>query len=121
MRLYLAGPMRGLPFFNFRAFRAMASQLRSEGHEVFSPAEDAEYKFGPELARHGNGDEYALASTLGITQMQFRRRVLSTNYWWLCTVADGIALLPGWGKSKGALAEKATAEALGLYIMYLGL
>jgi hypothetical protein len=86
---------------------------------VFSPAEDAEYKFGPELAKHGNGDEYALASTLGITAQAFRRRVFTVNCWWICTVADGMAMLPGWEKSKGAVAEKALADALGLHVMYL--
>jgi hypothetical protein len=111
--------MRGIPFFNFPAFRTAAAWLREEGHVVFSPAEDAEYKFGPELAKHGSGDERALADTLGITQLGFRRRVFNENFWWLCTVADGIALMPGWSKSKGAFAEKAAAEALGLYVMYM--
>jgi hypothetical protein len=119
MRLYLAGPMRGIPFFNIPAFHAAAAFLRDEGHTVFSPAEDAEYKFGPELAQHGNGDERALANTLGITSQAFRRRVFTDNCWWLCTVADGIALLPGWEKSKGAAAEKALAEALGLHVKYI--
>lgn len=117
MRLYLAGPMRGIPFFNFHAFRAAAALLRADGHVVFSPAEDAEYKFGPELTKHGSGDEYALAETLGITQQAFRRRVFTDNLWWLCTSADGIALLQGWEKSTGAQAERAVAEALGLHIM----
>jgi Domain of unknown function (DUF4406) len=117
MRLYLAGPMRGIPFFNFTEFRRAAILLRADGHEVFSPAEDAEYKFGPELNKHGNGDEHALAQTLGITQQAFRRRVFNYNLWWLCTCADGIALLQGWEKSTGACAEAAVARALGLYIM----
>jgi hypothetical protein len=30
-----------------------------------------------------------------------------------------MAMLPGWEKSKGAVAEKALADALGLHVMYL--
>jgi hypothetical protein len=37
---------------------------------------------------------------------------------WICKEADAVYLLKGWEKSKGALAEKATAEALGLEVMY---
>ena len=39
MRLYLAGPMTGLPLWNFPAFATAAAALRADGHTVFSPAE----------------------------------------------------------------------------------
>ena len=35
MKLYLAGPMRGLPLCNFPAFDAAAAWLTSKGHIVF--------------------------------------------------------------------------------------
>ncbi len=39
MNLYLAGPMRGIPGFNFPKFDEVAATLRFIGHTVFSPAE----------------------------------------------------------------------------------
>ena len=39
-RIYLAGPMSGLPDFNYPAFHAAAAVLRAQGHYVENPAEN---------------------------------------------------------------------------------
>lgn len=39
-RLYLCGPMTGLPAFNYPAFNAAAVALRQVGFLVFSPTEN---------------------------------------------------------------------------------
>lgn len=39
-RVYIAGPMTGLPEFNFPAFHAAAARLRAHGLEVENPAEN---------------------------------------------------------------------------------
>jgi len=39
-RLYLAGPMSGLPQHNFPLFNRVAAHLRARGHAVFNPAEN---------------------------------------------------------------------------------
>lgn len=39
MKLYIAGPMTGLPDLNFPAFHAEAARLRALGYEVSNPAE----------------------------------------------------------------------------------
>lgn len=39
MRIYIAGPMTGLPAFNFPAFNWAASEWRAAGWEVLNPAE----------------------------------------------------------------------------------
>lgn len=117
MKLYLAGPMRGIPEFNFPAFRRAAAWLREEGYEVFAPHEkDIERHGGTDIsAGNTTGSEAAAAEQHG-----FKLRVaLGEDLDWICECSDGIAMLPGWEKSKGALAEKATVEALGLKVFYL--
>ena len=38
-RIYLSGPMSGLPELNFPAFHAEAARLRALGFEVVNPAD----------------------------------------------------------------------------------
>lgn len=114
MKLYLAGPMRGYPQFNYPAFTAAAAMLRSEGHVVFNPAENDVNTGNKADAGFADGD-LAKAAAGGFSL----RRALGDDLAWICAEADGIALLPGWQKSKGANAEHATAVALSLYIREL--
>ncbi len=105
MKVYLAGPMRGRPNLNFEAFMYAAQRLREQGFEVFSPAE-------ADLQRWG---------TMKRVQKHVDiRECLGADTAWICKHADAVALLPGYGGSFGALAEKALAEALGLTIIILG-
>lgn len=114
MKIYLAGPMRGYPQFNFPAFFAAAKRLRAEGHEVFSPAEKDIQKHGDKLWKTSRG------SLAGAEKKGFSLRdALGLDLAYICAEAEGVALLPGWKKSKGARAEKATAEALGIEVIYL--
>ena len=107
MRIYLAGPMRGVPDFNFPAFDFAANNLRKQGFEVFSPAE--------------KGVEHSMIDNPDLQDdEEFRREVFELDTQWICRNADAVALLPGWEKSLGAKAERALAEALGLTIIILG-
>ena len=38
-RIYLSGPMSGLPGLNFQTFHSMTASLRAGGHTVTNPAE----------------------------------------------------------------------------------
>src|SRR5271166_3763381 len=104
MKIYLAGPMRGCTDaygkldFNFPRFNRAAAALRAVGYEVFNPAEKG------------------LEKDIGAKQetLAFRRAVFNLDTNWICTYADGVALLPGWTESKGAKAEAALAEAIGI-------
>lgn len=39
-RIYIAGPMSGLPDFNYPAFQTAAAVLRAQGHHVENPTEN---------------------------------------------------------------------------------
>lgn len=109
--VYLAGKMRGVPEFNFPAFTAATDQLRAAGHTVFNPAErDLRHGFDP-TGLTGHEDLAALGFNL--------RDALEADLRWICRFADAVALLPGWQTSRGARAEVATAETLGLDIWHV--
>jgi Domain of unknown function (DUF4406) len=90
-RVYIAGPMSGLPEFNFPAFNAEAAALRAQGFAVLNPAEHGIVE-GADWADYLRHDIAGLAS------------------------CERIHLLPGWSKSKGARLEHSIAVALGMVI-----
>lgn len=116
MKIYVAGPMRGIPEFNFPAFMAAALNLRAQGHSVFNPAERDIERHGADISKDnptGSVDE-------AVKKWGFSLRdALCDDLTYICKEADAIALLPGWERSKGVAAEKATADALGLQIIIL--
>lgn len=116
MRIYLAGPMRGYPNFNFPAFDYAAAKLRQQGHEVFSPAERDRSVHGTKLEDNATGSEIEAASNVGFSL----REALGADMAYISSTAEAVALLPGWEKSSGANAELALAKALGLTWMVLG-
>jgi nucleoside 2-deoxyribosyltransferase len=87
--IYVAGPMTGLPEFNYPAFRAAGEHLHEAGFQVLLPLHEDTSQPWIFYMRHA------------------LRMVLE---------ADGLALLPGWEASKGATLEVHVATALGLDI-----
>lgn len=110
MRLYLAGPMRGYPKFNFPAFFKAAKALRKEGYTVFCPAEKDIEKYGS-LKK--------VTSEYQKNPSKVMRDVIRKDLNWIIDKAEVVAFLPGWKKSRGAKAEKALAEFLGLKLIFL--
>lgn len=108
MKVYVAGPMTGIPSFNFPAFDAAAAQLRRAGYDVVSPAEmddpvtRAAAMASPDGAP-GSG------STNGETWGDFLARDVKL-------IADGgidgIMVLDGWENSRGARLETFVGAAL---------
>jgi hypothetical protein len=103
MKIYLAGPMRGIPKFNKPLFNYAEKLLTKQGYTVFNPAR--------------KGIEKRLGRSPGLQEnITFRRKVFGLDCAWICKHADGVALLPGWRKSAGAKAERALAKAVGLEV-----
>ena len=92
MIAYLAGPMSGIPEYNYPAFAMAASTWRNAGHEVLNPAENF------------NGD----------TSREYREYMRADLD--MLLKAEAVALLPGWDQSKGARFELHVAQLLGLPI-----
>ena len=88
--VYIAGPMTGIPEYNYPAFHRAAATLRALGHHVESPAEPGQV----------DGWTWADYMRRGIRQM---------------LACDTIALLPGWHASRGALIEARLADLLGMH------
>jgi len=114
VKVYLAGPMRGIPAFNFPAFHEAAADLRACGYEVFSPAEKDIEHHGADIS---DGNDTGCLEQASMQHGFSLRRALGDDTKWICERADAVAVLPGWEKSKGAQAEVALAKALGLALM----
>jgi nucleoside 2-deoxyribosyltransferase len=91
-KIYLAGPMTGMPDSNYPAFHRTAADLRALGFEVLNPAEN------PEPAC-GKWEGYMRMAISQLVQ------------------CDTVALLYGWQNSKGACIEYWLAWTLGLSIV----
>lgn len=78
MRLYIAGPMSGLPAFNYPAFHMAEAHLQALGYDTLNPARNP---------KQDSWEGYMRAAIAQIVQ------------------ADGIAFLAGAGNSRGALIE----------------
>lgn len=115
MNIYLAGPMRGYPEFNYPAFRAAAKRLREAGHSVFSPAEK-------DIERHG-GEDISIGTMGQLAEIEAKgfslRDAIADDLEYIIRHADAIALLPGFEASKGVTVELALARFLDLEVIHL--
>lgn len=93
--IYIAGPMTGLPDFNYPAFDEAQHQLLARGILSLNPATS----------------EIENTSGAPMPWVWYMRRALK-----MVVRSDGVCLLPGWQESKGAQLEVTVGEALGLDI-----
>ena len=89
MKIFLSGPMSGLPAFNYPAFERAASFIRSRGHDCLNPAETDE--------------------DTSLDRSYYMRAALMD-----LLVADALVYLPGSEYSEGATTERRVAKALDL-------
>lgn len=98
-KFYLAGPMTGIPQFNFPLFIETTERLRKQGYDIISPVETDT----PETRK------IAMASETGdqadLPQGETWGTILAEDVKLVADVVDGIICLPGWKKSKGARLE----------------
>lgn len=100
-KVYVAGPMTGIEDFNYPAFNTAAARLRTAGFEVLNPAET----------------DTRMGTTPGEQSWQwYMRHALR-----MLADADGVALLDGWERSRGATLEHRIARSLNLPTGTVGL
>lgn len=100
-RYYLAGPMTGIPQFNFPAFFAAAQALRQRGFTIVSPAElDEDATRDAALA----SPDGAMPST-GELGGRTWGDILARDVKVVADRCDGIIFLPRWFESRGARLE----------------
>lgn len=105
MRIYIAGPMTGIPKYNFPAFDALAARLRRYEHEVVSPTELDDPEDRAMAMASPDGAPGSVSKSWG----DFLARDIKL-------IADGgidfIVVLPGWQDSRGARLETYVGNAL---------
>lgn len=103
--VYIAGPMRGLPKYNFPAFDAARDRLIDAGFYVFNPA-DLDRMVGV----HEDTPSDAIPA-------DFMRDAMDRDLNAI-TKCTHIALLPGWEASRGVRPEAVLGWELGLKFVY---
>lgn len=92
MKLYIAGPMTGLPDYNYGAFAEAEEQLKAAGYEVVSPVKEGDREIR-------DSQPYDFFLNRGLSDI---------------THCQGIALLDGWCRSSGAKVEMKLAIDLNM-------
>jgi len=95
MKVYISGPMSGLPDNNREAFASASAMLRADPQftEIINPAE----------LDHAPGATWAECMRRDIAEL---------------VKCDMIYMISGWQKSKGALLERELSFILGISVQY---
>lgn len=99
-KFYLAGPMSNIPQFNFPAFHAAAADLRARGYDIISPAEQDSPAVQAAAMKSPDGKLLE-----GKVAGESWGQILARDVQIVADQVDGIILLPGWEKSRGARLE----------------
>lgn len=112
-RWYLAGPMSGVPQFNYPAFDQAAAILRANGFSIASPAELDDPATRKAALASPDGAVIANGHTWG--------DFLARDVKLVADGVNGIIFLPGWERSRGARLEAFVGLLCGHGFMeYLG-
>ena len=115
--IYIAGPMRGYPNWNYEAFAKAEEYLKKCGwSNVINPATlDENYEDTKGLGAPEDFDPDKIES-----HQDANRRIMRRDVDVICDECVAIFMLPGWESSKGACAEFYLAASIGLEICYQG-
>lgn len=97
-RIYIAGPMTGIPEFNYPAFFAAKADLLARGYYPVSPTEST----NDVIVTEAEAKPWDYYMRLAIA---------------LLLSCDGIHMIDGWENSKGARLERNIAVELGMEVI----
>jgi hypothetical protein len=99
-KVYLSGPMTGIPEFNRPAFDEAAAYLRDRRFEVYVPGENETYD---------EQEVVSLTTTRAKRHFYLSRDIDLIQEW-----ADSVVVLPDWEFSEGAKLEVLVAQSIGV-------
>lgn len=98
-KIYITGPMTGLPDYNRKAFAEATAQLRDLGFKVVNP--------------HELKEPFLKVNDPDYNWRQYLARDISVL---LTDDIEGVVVLPGWDKSRGSVLEIHVAQYMGLKV-----
>ena len=106
MKLFISGPMRGIPYYGFPAFDAARAAFEAAGFDVVTPAD---------LDRAAGFDAMDLPETTDWnTEAGFDVRAAMKRNIDALLDSDGVVFLEGWGGSLGCNIERLIADRLNM-------
>jgi hypothetical protein len=116
--IYISGPMRGHDDLNFPAFFEAEECARKwflSGAHFLNPAREDMVRFN--LTHLGAREAGLWLNNEGNFTHDDLRSALADDLAYIAEKATILVTLPGWEESKGARAEVATANALGIHVL----
>ena len=102
MKIFISGPMRGIPYYNFPAFDAARAAFEEAGFDVVTPA-DLDSEIGIEAMDLTETTDWNVKTGFDV------RAAIKRNIDALLD-ADGVVFLEGWGGSLGCNIERLIAD-----------
>ena len=106
--VYIAGPMTGLPNYNFREFLWAEAVLELWGYRAVSPAREDIRNKRIGIVMGPDGEAHLCLEMIYAEIIEEAIKLVTEGGRWGGPV-DAIALLPGWEKSNGVRLELAAA------------
>lgn len=115
MKIYIAGPITGMPNHNEQEFKSVENELRALGHEPVNPFTIAD-KLNTSYGEIQKSFDVLYKCGKDAPGSELAKKTIEMDMDELST-CDVIYLLPGWRKSRGSLEELRQAKKLGLDVV----